>query len=182
MVNNNITIEGYWRYMDDGRVFLYPIKAGCRWKDGELQYSDKWRLEDEEKSGLEITRKVIEGSMQEVMKFLRFTTEIGEGEGMWLPTLDLQIRVEVTNKISYLYYEKPTTTNVMVQKKTALDENSKHQSLSNDLIRRLGNTDENQGAEVMAKVIDNFGVKVLTSGYNITQARKITINGIRGWE
>ena len=43
MVNNNITIEGYWRYMDDGRVFLYPIKAGCRWKDGELQYSDKWR-------------------------------------------------------------------------------------------------------------------------------------------
>ena len=138
--------------------------------------------EDEEKSGLEITRKVIEGSMQEVMKLLRFTTEIGEGEGMWLPTLDLQIRVEVTNKISYLYYEKPTTTNVMVQKKTALDENSKHQSLSNDLIRRLGNTDENQGAEVMAKVIDNFGVKVLTSGYNITQARKITINGIRGWE
>ena len=101
---------------------------------------------------------------------------------MWLPTLDLQIRVEVTNKISYLYYEKPTTTNVMVQKKTALDENSKHQILSNDLIRRLGNTDENQGAEVMAKVIDNFGVKVLTSGYNITQARKITINGIRGWE
>ena len=119
MVRNRTTIEDYLRYMDDGRVFLNPLRPGWRWHGGGLRYKESWRLEDKE-----ITRRVIEGSRQEILPSPRFTTEIGEGEGLWLPTLDIQIRVEENNVISFRFYEKPTMTNVMVQRRSALEENS----------------------------------------------------------
>ena len=52
--------------------------------------------------------------------------------------------------ISFKYFEKPSTTNVMVQKKSALDENSKSQILANELMRRLGNTDQRQEDSVIS--------------------------------
>ena len=73
-------------------------------------------------TGREITMKIIERSLQEVHSFLRFTIEMGEGEEDWLPTLDLMVRVEDNNTISYKYFEKETTTNTMVQKRSALSE------------------------------------------------------------
>ena len=84
--------------------------------------------------------------------------------------------------MSYIHYEKPTTTNVLVQRRSALEENSKHQILSNDLVRRLGNVDEMQGKKVIKDVVDKYSQKLLTSGYNMTQTRKIILAGIRGWE
>ena len=52
-----------------------------------------------------------------------------------MATLDTMIRVEGNNITSFIHYEKPTTTNVLVQKRSALDENSKLQILANDLRR-----------------------------------------------
>ena len=49
--------------------------------------------------------------MQEVIPNLSFTTEVGEGEGGGLPTLDIMMRIEPYNILSYKYFEKPTTTN-----------------------------------------------------------------------
>ena len=117
--------------------------------------------------------------MQEVYPLLKFTTEVGEGG--WLPTLDTQLRVEDNNIISYRFYEKPTTTNTMVPKRSALNENSKVQILANDLMRRLSHTDVRQDQKTTGKIIDQFGRKVLTSGYSLHQTRKIMIDGIRGW-
>ena len=97
MVKNRISIEDYLRYMDDGRVFLYPLRPGWRWHGGGLRYKESWRMEDKEVTSVEITRRVIEGSMQEILPSLRFTTEIVEGEGSWLPTLDIKIGVEENN-------------------------------------------------------------------------------------
>ena len=67
---------------------------------------------------------------------------MGEGDGKWLPTLDLKLRVERTNIVSYRFLKKPSTTNVMIQKRSSLDENSKVQILSNDLEWRLAHTNE----------------------------------------
>ena len=125
MEMNKIEIEAYMRYMDDGRMFLFALKNGWRWRMGELQFSQRWRMEDMELTGVEITRRALEGSMQEVMKSLNFTTEVEEGDDQWLPTLDVKIRIEESNRISYQHYEKPTTTNTMVQKRSSLEEYSK---------------------------------------------------------
>ena len=63
-----------------------------------------------------------------------------------------------------------------------MEENSRNQILANELVRRLGNTDTRQSSALMGEVVDQFSKKILTSGYNLKQVRKISINGIRGWE
>ena len=164
MVKNRVKIEEYMRYMDDGRSFLHPFKAGWRWVDGGLKYKEAWRVEDKHKTGQQITEEILRNSMQEIYPSLKFTTEVGEGEENWLPTLDIKLRVEKTNTISFQYFEKPTTSNTMVQKRTALSENSKNQILANELVRRLANLDERQENSAVECVIDRFAKKALTSG------------------
>ena len=80
MAKNRISLEEYLRYMDDGRVFIYPIRQGWRWTGGGLKFKEDWREEDSQLTGLEVTRRVMESSMQEALTFLRFTTEVGEGD------------------------------------------------------------------------------------------------------
>ena len=134
-----IKIWKYMRYMDDARIFMPPVRRGWRWIQGELLFKKTWEKEDiqEGVEELEVTRRIIHESMQEVLHFLKFTTEVGEGEEGWLPTLDTRIRVEESNLVSFSYYEKPTVTNVMVQRRSAMEENSKVQILANDMVRRL---------------------------------------------
>ena len=74
----NIEWEDYFRYMDDGRIFLHPVKRGWRWEDGDLKYREEWKEEDKDLTSLEVTRKVIHGSLQGVLNFLKFTTETEE--------------------------------------------------------------------------------------------------------
>ena len=182
MDENKITIKLYKRYMEYGRMVMPPLRHGWRWQQGELVFKRTWLKEDENLTSTEITRRAMENSMQEVMNCLTFTTEVGEGDENWLPTLDIAMRVEENNTISYIHYEKPTTTNLVVQKRSAMDENSKLQILANDLVRRLSNVDENQENKRVKEVIDKYSIKLITSGYTIAQARKIVINGIKGWE
>ena len=70
----------------------------------------------------------------------------------------------------------------MVQKRSALDENSKTQILANELMRRLGNIDQREEDKVKGEVVDQFGVKIFTSGYSLSQTRRIALNEVRGWE
>ena len=51
----------------------------------------------------------------------------------------------------------------MVQKRLAMEENSRTQILSNDLRRRLSNTDPRQGKKEHIRVGDMFAKKILTS-------------------
>ena len=50
-----------FRYVDDSRTLLPPIKAGWRWEDGKLAYTRRWELEDGCISG-EHRTKEIEGN------------------------------------------------------------------------------------------------------------------------
>ena len=52
------------RYMDDGRTFLHPFKAGWRWHNGELKFCKKWAIEDVNVSGTERTKRVIQGQLR----------------------------------------------------------------------------------------------------------------------
>ena len=42
--------------------------------------------------------------------------------------------------------------------------------------------DTRHSSAVVEEGVDQFSKKILTSGYNLKQVRKISINGIRGWE
>ena len=178
-----IVIELAMRYMDDGRAFLHAIKAGWRWSDGGLKFCRRWELEDQVLTPTERTRRVLHGTMCGIAEFLTFTMETGEDFASgWLPTLDTDLKVKEDNQVQYTFYEKPVSSNVCIQKNSAMDQNSKMKILANDLIRRLLNTSEAMGIEERIKIVDQYSQKLINSGYGVDQVQKIIINGIKGYE
>ena len=171
------------RYMDDGRTAMPPLKPGWRWMEGSLKFCTKWEREDQELSSLEITRRVILGTLNMVEDYLSFTTETEEDfADRWLPTLDMKLRVSGSNLVLHGFYEKPTNSNVTVQRRTAMGEDAKIQILSNDLVRRLRNSSEELGKGAKVEIVDNYAQKLVNSGFRGEQLRRIVTNGIKGYE
>ena len=167
----NIKIWLNTRYMDDGRLMLPPIKRGWRWEGGKVQFCKRWELEDSQLSLVEVTRRIIAGTLGGVKSYLEFTTEVGEDfvDG-WLPTLDTALRVDENNKIQYRFYEKPEGARSTLQ-----------QTLSQEMIRRLLNCSEDLPDEQIQRITDNYAAKLHNSGYNIEQIRKIILSGVKGF-
>ena len=116
------------------------------------------------------------------MYIKEFTYEAGcDYQDGRLPTLDTSLVVSPSNQIWYRYYEKPTTINTTLLMKTAMSENAKIQCLANDLVRRLLNTKEELPTWYRAEVVDDYGRKLLTSGYGYDQTRRILASGARGY-
>ena len=66
MTKLNVIVALAMRYMDDGRAFLAPLKAGWRWVEVDLKYCKRWELEDVDVSPTERTRKVLHGTMSDI--------------------------------------------------------------------------------------------------------------------
>ena len=83
------------RYMDDIRVWLHAIRLGWRWVNGELLYKKEWKLEEVSAgmTALQKTEEVLKLIMNGICGWLSLTMETEEMFGGWLPTLDLEIRV-----------------------------------------------------------------------------------------
>ena len=143
------------RYVDDSRAALPPIKPGWRWcsDSKSIKYTEEWaKFDMETPEGR--TRDILGCTMGEIEEYLSFTVESGEQFGGWLPTLDTSLKVTEENKIVSKFFEKETTKDNTVQKKSAMEENTKIKILSNDLIRRLTNTMESLGGEERNLVVD----------------------------
>ena len=148
-----------------------------------MEFCLKWEREDQELSNMEITRRVTLGTLEGVEEFLTFTMETGEDFGdNWLPTLDTSLHVNQNNQVLYRFYEKPTASNVTVQRRTAMGEDALIQTLSNDLVRRLQNNSEEQGASSKILVVDDYAQKLYISGSEGEQVRRIILNGIKEYE
>ena len=63
-----------------------------------------------------------------------------------------------------------------------MEENSKIGILGNEVVRRMCNTWGEDMDEVRNEVIDNYAVKLQTSGYSVEQSRRIILSGLRGYE
>ena len=146
-------------------------------------FCSKWEQEDANISPTERTKNIIDGTMEGLEAFLKFTMETKEDfSSGWLATLDTDLLVSENNRIEYKFYEKPVSSNVTVQQKTAMDENNKMKTLSNELTRRLLNTSESLGDTVGIQVVDSYSQKLMNSGYRKEQIQKIIINGIKCYE
>ena len=129
---------------------------------------------------IEVTRRVVDGSMQGVYSFLKFTTETGEDFGDdWLPTLDLSLKVDARGQVLWKFYEKPTASEVTVQARSAMGFLVKGQILANDLVRRLLNTSESLPQEERRLVIDDYARKLRRSGHDKKRTAEIVLAGIR---
>ena len=84
--------------------------------------------------------------------------------------------------ILFEYYEKPMKTNLVLQAQSAISENTKVGSLSQEVVRVLKNCSEDINNEARLEHLENFCVKMKTSGYNNQYTRKILFNGIKCYE
>ena len=143
---------------------------------GLLKFRKSWELEDHGTCPTKRTVDILEATIQGVVKGLKMTVETKlDFEDQKLPTLDLSLLVTEENRVGFIFYEKPTVSNLTMQKRSALNENSKVQSLSNEVIRRLLTTSEGASQELNGEILDHFLVKLLTSGYNNEQVGKIIL-------
>ena len=167
--------------MDDARVFLYPLRPGWRWEQGGLFYKEEWEREDEFLSPIERTKRMIQASMQGLTKCLAFTVETCEdfSDG-WLPTLDIQLRVNEQNLMEYSFYEKPTAPNRCLQSETALNQNSLIRCLGNQVGRRLDSFSQSVPLRERVAALDRFSQKLLNSGHSLPTVRGILVSGIKG--
>ena len=172
-----------FRYVDDSRSLLPPIKPGWRWVGGQLVYTKRWEMEDSHVSGELRTKEILRATLMGVVDYLKFTVESGEEyvDG-WLPTLDVSLKVDKDNSVQFKFFEKDTCSRKTVHKDSAMEENAKIQTVSNDLVRRLCNTRESMGAVELGAVVDGYGQKLTNSGYTQDQVCRILVNGVKGFE
>ena len=153
----NIKSELDGRYVDDGRLVIYAIRAGWRWHKGALWYRREWEDEDRALSDIERSKRAIQGAMQGLTSCLTFTVETEEdfADG-WLPTLDLKMNISDDNQIWYSFYEKPTGSDKCLQASTALNQNCLMRSLSNEVMRRMANISKHLPTQERVRVLDRF--------------------------
>ena len=109
----------FFRYIDDLRLLLFPIKPGYRWSNEKKCWDET--ANDDQKSPEQRTRDELGKSMDSIWSFLTFTTEGPEDfSDKKLPTLDFNAWVEPDRRINYINYTKPMANNLVLQNGTAL--------------------------------------------------------------
>ena len=103
-------------------------------------------------------------------------------ENGWLPTLDTDLKVTPSNIIVYRFFEKPTNPNTVLHSRTAMAEDSKVRSLTNEVIRRMLTTSKSTPQEERNRILDDMAQKMANSGYGLKQTRRVILRGIKGYE
>lgn len=149
---------------------------------GRLCFTESWRREDMEMdvTPTRISARCLVGSMNDVLPFLKFTTEIGEDfPNGRLPSLDTEIWVEGKRKVLFAFYEKPMATNLVVQAKSALSQEVKAATLSEEVVRRLRNTSLELNSTERLEILERACVKMKTSGHSERFIRMSVEKGVR---
>ena len=180
-----LTVEEAARYMDDLRLYMYGIRAGWRWYEKELCWTQEWEDEDNssDRTDLERTCEIVRCSLNMIYPFLNFTIEsVDDFEDRRLPTLDFKMWVTEDNIVMYTFFEKPTSSNQMLHRNSALSENVKMATMNAEIIRRMMNVSELLPDHERITVLDRVAQKLCNSGYNLSEIRKGMVGALTGYE
>ena len=182
---NNVKVRKSERYMDDIRAFLKALKEGWRWFEGGFWFCEAWRNEDinSGKSNCKRTGDALLGSMNDIMNFLVFTLEIHEDfEDLKLPTLDTLLYMEDGRIIHFEFFQKPMSTNLVLQADTALSDSLKMASLKEEVVRRLKYTSERLGFSKRLGTLEDLCQRMTNIGHKLRYMKQILIAGIMRFE
>ena len=182
MSHEGLEIGLYVRYVDDSRNMLRPLSPGWRWSKGiGFVYNEQWADEDK-KSNINLqsrTRIELTEAMNELVWFLRFTGEDGTmfADNM-LPTLDTAMWISNENQVKFIFYEKPTVPNRVLQRDTALPESTIKASLTQEVVRRLANCSLDTPGDVIRGILSNLAQKMLNSGHSKWYTKIVLVHGV----
>ena len=171
-----LKLQLFFRYVDDLRMLLRPLKKGWIWKNGT------WQFEDDNKDSRtpeERTIQEVGKSLNYIWDFLTFTTE-GERDfpNGQLPTLDFSTQVLPNGYISYQFFSKPMASNLVLQIGTALSRNCVFSSLRQDLVRRLINTDLKVVDNIRIQIVEQFIQLMVNSGHKYQYIKSVVLQAI----
>ena len=179
----NVKVDEAGRYVDDIRLWLKAIKLGWRWDGKNLTFKKEWQEEEEgqEMSRTRKTAEVVGQIMNSLSSHITITTETHEDfQSRTLPTLDTQLWMD-EEKTKYIFYEKPMADKRVLDRRTAMSENGLVASLTQEVVRRCKNCSEDLPQEDKNQVLDQYTIKLLSSGHSRTQAQKIITAGLKGY-
>ena len=106
---------------------------------------------------LERTCEILKHSMNMVFNFMKFTVEsaLDFVDGR-LPTLDFKLWIGEENKVFFTFFEKPTSSNQMLHRNTALSENTKVSNMTSEVMRRMFHVSEDLPMEERTMVLDRL--------------------------
>ena len=81
------------------------------------------------------------------------------------------------NIIHYTFFEKPTSSNQMIQQESALPETIKMATLISKVVRRMQNVSELLPVE--KRVLDNLAQKVTNSAHKLEKVRQILVGDLK---
>ena len=144
------------------------------------------------------TTEIVRGVYNSILEEFKFTTELEtDFVGGYIPTLDTQLKVMRDGSICYKFYEKPVSSKFVIMERSALADNLKQSSLSQEIIRRLSNTletitkvprrtvcdaDRYIGRGEVLEILDKFEEKLSLSGYPIHKRQEIFKAGLTGYK
>ena len=149
-------------YIDDIRWLLQRIEKGMVWESGTKSLvfcHDKYQ-EDELKTDTEKTQEVVKEIMNDIYQDLKFTTESQyDYENLFFPTLDFTMSlVQKPDKtfISYQFFKKPMSSKFTICKTSALSQQVKSSTISQEFIRRLSHTSDDVDQKTRNSHIEDF--------------------------
>ena len=119
---------------------------------------------------------------------MKFTLELEQDfSDKKLPTLDLSMWLkdngpQSSPNIEFEFFSKEMGSKYCILEKSSMDYSSKVSILSNDLCRRLLNTRESIAQSRKDQIVDEYALKMLRSGYSLSQVRFIIVSGIRSFK
>ena len=116
--------------------------------------------------------------MNSMMSFLNFTVEVCDDFlDRKLPTLDVKIWVK-DGIIEYEFFEKPMSANTVLHAKTALSEQVKFSSLTQEVVRRLLHTSRRLPGSTRLDCLESLSQKMVNSGHRPNYIKKVMIAGL----
>ena len=184
MEENNLVVKTRLRYVDDLRLLMGFLREGWRWIGDRIVFRMCWQKE-EKAERVDLERKTA-GEMKKIMDSifsnLQFEMETPTMfDNNRLPTLDFELYT-MEERIVYSFYQKPMAKKTLIQRRSALGENVKVASLTQNIIRRMKNTSEDVPDEERRKIVDDYYWQLKLSGYSDEQSKKVIKAGLIGYE
>ena len=187
LAKNNIKVWLCKSYVDDVRWLLTKKMRGCRYvpEVSELVYDPAYDKMHEHMGDYEYTGMVLKDVMNNVVGDMKFTVEDQtEYPDRRLPTLDFTLKYcsKGNQKILYQFYKKPMASKLAILQPSALAENTKQNTITQEIIGRMSNTCQNTTQYVRNTIIEKYIVELSNSGYSKSEIRKFVIPGLIGYE
>ena len=99
-------------------------------------------------------------------------------EDGYLPTLDFKTKVTDNGYISYRFFSKTMSSNTLLLRGTALSKSCVFNSLRQDLLRRLYNSDYREGIAYRCELINEFIQMMVNSGHKFQYIKSAVLQAI----